>query len=45
LADLAAVEILTIVRIEAGSRNILLATAERIRRALNVSWDELLKGS
>ena len=42
LAELANVDIRNIQRIEAGEINVLLSTFNRIRRALNCSWEELV---
>ncbi len=44
LADLSAVELLTIQRIEYKKNDILLATAARIRRALRINWKTFLSG-
>jgi len=44
LSFLSKVPLMQIQRVENAKHNVQLATAERIRRALGISWDELLKG-
>ena len=43
LAELADLNIRTVQKIEAGQINILITTLMRIQRALNCSWNDLLK--
>ncbi len=42
LAELADLNIRTLQKIEAGETNILVTTAQRLRRSLDCEWDELL---
>jgi transcriptional regulator with XRE-family HTH domain len=42
-AELVDLNIRTVQKIEAGEINILVTTLLRIQRALNCSWDDLLK--
>jgi hypothetical protein len=40
--DQAALNIRTVQKIEAGNRNILVSTADRLKAALGISWNRLL---
>ena len=43
LADRANLNIRTLQKFEAGQSNVLITTAQRLRRGIGCSWDELLK--
>jgi transcriptional regulator with XRE-family HTH domain len=43
LAEKADLNIRTLQKIEAGELNILITTASRIQRALDCSWEKLMK--
>jgi len=42
LADLTDLHLRTVQKIEAGSINILITTAQSIRKAVGCSWDSLM---
>jgi transcriptional regulator with XRE-family HTH domain len=43
LAELCDLHLRSLQKIEAGEKNVLVTTVQRIQRALSCSWDELMK--
>ena len=44
LAELVDLNVRTVQKIEAGETNILMTTVLRLRKAVGVPWDQLMKG-
>jgi transcriptional regulator with XRE-family HTH domain len=43
LAEACDLHLRSLQKIEAGDKNVLITTVQRIQRALSCSWDELMK--